>query len=418
MSVVYFAHSYRERDARVVDFFARLIRSEGLTVSLDPPSDSVNSAKLQRHLNSSDGMIAVLSRRDDSTSPHILYEINLAVKTGVPLLVFVEDTIPTATVSARLAQQRFSARWFLREVREHRHVLKGFKSFIHDFEPPKFRPPTSKRACVLVGLENLRHENIEEVSSWIRTEADYDTFALEHDVDPHESYELLRNANVAVTVRGTKPSYADGLLAGIAIPTIAFSVITPAPRPWPPQEYWPRPISPQHPLQRALRTEFQLFEEDFLDLTDQEAVDRYALTLIELQGRYDEKTRSHVIQEVVMGDKYVASGQAIQGPHAHVHDVNFKQVWNAFSGGSTTTDDIATLAEQLERLRQHLRVQASTREEDSAVAEIAAAATAADDGDGPTVMAHLAKVGSWALSAATAIGTAVAAAAIKAATGL
>ena len=67
MSIVYFAHSYRGRDAGVVDFFARLIRSEGLTLSLDPPSDAVNSAKLQRHLNASDGLIAVLSRRPEGT---------------------------------------------------------------------------------------------------------------------------------------------------------------------------------------------------------------------------------------------------------------------------------------------------------------------------------------------------------------
>jgi len=124
VSIVYFAHSYRERDAGVVDFFARLIRREGLTLSLDPPSDSVNGAKLQRHMNASDGLVAVLSRRPDGTSPHILYEVHLAVKTGQPVLVFVEDTISSGVLSPRTPQQRFSQRWYLREVREHRHVLR------------------------------------------------------------------------------------------------------------------------------------------------------------------------------------------------------------------------------------------------------------------------------------------------------
>ncbi|MEV0295313.1 hypothetical protein [Nocardia sp. NPDC050710] len=416
MSIVYFAHSYRERDAAVVDFFARLIRSEGLSLSLDPPSDAVNSAKLQRHLNASDGMIAVLSRRADGTSPHILYEINLAVKTGTPLLVFVEDTIPTSALSARLAQQRFSSRWYLREVREHRHVLKAFKTFMHEFDPPKFRPSAAKRACVLVGLENLPSEMAGGLREWIETDADYDCLTLPHNVDPYASYELLRNANVAVALQGPYPTYADGLLAGIAIPTITLTERPHATQGWPPPEYRPRPIPPDQTLQTVLHGEFELFEEDFLDLPDQQAVDRYASALVDLQGVYDERTRSYV-QEIVMGDKYQSSGQAIQGPNAHVHHVKFQQTWNAFSNDNESSD-LPALAAELERLRQHLRGLASTREEDAAVAEVGAAATAADEGDGPKVMSHLAKLGTWALGAATAIGTALAAAAIKSATGL
>src|SRR3954447_5343831 len=99
MTVMYFAHSYRDRDARIVDYFGRLMRSEGLVPSLDPPSDSVNAAKLQRHLNSSDGMVAVLSRREDGTSPHILFELSLAIRAGFPLLVFIEDTLPSDIIS-------------------------------------------------------------------------------------------------------------------------------------------------------------------------------------------------------------------------------------------------------------------------------------------------------------------------------
>ncbi|MGN2640503.1 hypothetical protein ACTD5D_30915 [Nocardia takedensis] len=414
MSIVYFAHSYRERDAAVVDFFARLIRSEGLSLSLDPPSDSVNSAKLQRHLNASDGMIAVLSRRDDGVSPHILYEINLAVKTGTPLLVFVEDTIPNSVLSQRLAQQRFSARWYLREVRDHRHALQAFKSFMHDFNPPKFRPSATKRACVLVGLENLPQSVADGLREWIECDADYDCLNIP-DHDPYASYELLRNANVAVALQGSHLTYADGLLAGIAIPTITLSE-RPGCQNWPPLDYQPRLFTPDQTLQSVLRDEFEVFEQDFLDLPDQQAVDRYASALVDLHGVYDEHTRSYV-QEVVMGDKYTSSGQAIQGPNAHVHDVSFQQSWNAFQQQSEASD-LPELAAELEQLRQHLRGRASTREEDAAVADVGAAATAAEAGDGPGAMSHLAKLGTWALGAATAIGTALAAAAIKSATGL
>jgi hypothetical protein len=74
-SLVYLAHSYRPRDAVVNDYFARLIESEGLVPSLDPPSTDVNSAKLERHLGQSDAMIAILTERETGVSPHILYEI-------------------------------------------------------------------------------------------------------------------------------------------------------------------------------------------------------------------------------------------------------------------------------------------------------------------------------------------------------
>src|SRR6476619_8420326 len=60
-NIVYFAHSYRPTDADVNDYFARLMKSEQLIPSLDPPSDAVNSAKLERHLNYSDGMVAILT---------------------------------------------------------------------------------------------------------------------------------------------------------------------------------------------------------------------------------------------------------------------------------------------------------------------------------------------------------------------
>ncbi|MCE8426970.1 MAG: hypothetical protein J5U19_01095, partial [Candidatus Methanoperedens sp.] len=57
MNIVYFSHSYREEDRGLVEYFGELIQSQGLIPSLDPPSDSVNAAKLERHLNNSDGTI-------------------------------------------------------------------------------------------------------------------------------------------------------------------------------------------------------------------------------------------------------------------------------------------------------------------------------------------------------------------------
>lgn len=414
MSIIYFAHSYRERDANVVDFFARLIRSEGLTVSLDPPSDAVNAAKLQRHMNASDGMVAVLSKRTDGTSPHILFEINLAIKSGKPVIIFVEDTLSTRVIPPRLMQQRFSLRWYLREVRDHRHALRSFKSLVHEYSQPQFRPSASRRTCILDGVGQLPGEKRNRMIDWIESEADYEVHELGHDANPYVAWGVLHNANVAVTVIGAERSFTNGLISGVGLPAIEI-YCTPSQKvsSWPPEEYHPRALSAD-PVE-VLTSEISLFEEDFLDLPDQAAVDRYTSLLVDLHGSYENISREHV-QEVVMGDKYVASGQVgAVGPNAHVHDNSFEQRWNQLS--SDKDADTGRLAQELEELRVHLRSLASTREEDASVAEVGAAASAAEAGDGAATLGHLSKAGRWAWSAATAIGTGLAAAAIKAAIG-
>ena len=155
MHIVYFSHSYRDVDARVVDHFAQLLRIEGVTLSLDPPSSRVNAAKLERHLNASDGMIAVLTIRDGGVSPHILYEIGLCRRARRPLLVLVEDQLPDSLIPSRILQRRFSRRSYLRQVREHRHALQIFKAYLGQEPPPRYQPSTSRRSCVLLGTSKL-----------------------------------------------------------------------------------------------------------------------------------------------------------------------------------------------------------------------------------------------------------------------
>jgi hypothetical protein len=84
MNFIYFAHSYREEDASIVEFFGRLMRSEDFIPSLDPPSRTVNAAKLERHLRTCDGMVAILTRREGGVSPHILFEISLGLSLANP----------------------------------------------------------------------------------------------------------------------------------------------------------------------------------------------------------------------------------------------------------------------------------------------------------------------------------------------
>jgi hypothetical protein len=168
-------------------------------------------------------------------------------------------------------------------------------------------------------------------------------------------------------------------------------------------------------LPEVLRAEFDLFEQDFLELSDQDEVDRYASFLIDLRGEYDSGTREAVIREVVMGDKYEVRGQVgAVGRNAFAQHVTFQQVWQEHSPQL----DLPQLANELETLRQELKRQATTREHDAAVAEVGAAAQAAERGDGPEALSRLQRAGQWALGAATAIGTSVAAQALRAALGL
>jgi hypothetical protein len=86
--------------------------------------------------------------------------------------------------------------------------------------------------------------------------------------------------------------------------------------------------------------------------------------------------------------------------------------------GDMSHGDLIALGTELERLRAALRESAKTADEDVAVAEVALASKAAKDGDGAAVETHLRKAGRWALSVATTIGAALAAAALKGALGL
>ncbi|BCW48106.1 hypothetical protein StoSoilB13_04480 [Arthrobacter sp. StoSoilB13] len=116
-----------------------------------------------------------------------------------------------------------------------------------------------------------------------------------------------------------------------------------------------------------------------------------------------------------MGDKYEVSGQAAAvGPNAHVHHVSFNQLWLQ----KKDELDLGTLASELELVRVKARATATSPEEDDATAEAGKAQRAAEAGDGPTAMSHLARAGNWVLSIAEDVGAAVVSAAIKASIGM
>ena len=115
------------------------------------------------------------------------------------------------------------------------------------------------------------------------------------------------------------------------------------------------------------------------------------------------------------GDTYNVGRAGIVGPNANV--VNFSQAWNEWKSESSGPD-VALLATQLAALRQQLKIESKTPEEDAAIGAVAQAEVAAKSGDGSKVLEALAGAGKWALGVAEKIGVAIAAVAIRKALGL
>jgi hypothetical protein len=160
MKLVYYAHSYRPEDAGVVQYFADLMHLEALTVSLDPPSDRLNAAKPERHLRSTDAVIAVLTARQGGPSRYILFEILLGLRARKPVLVFIEDVLPNDIIPSRVLQRRFSRKSLLREMRSHRHGLQILNSYLGETPPPQYQPGLERRGCLIVGGRNRQTEEV------------------------------------------------------------------------------------------------------------------------------------------------------------------------------------------------------------------------------------------------------------------
>jgi hypothetical protein len=425
MNIVYFSHSYRKEDADIVRYFARLLRSENIIPSLDPPSETVNSAKLERHLNSSDGMVAVVTKRQGGVSPHILFEITLCLRARKPIVVFVEDELSDKLIPLRILQRRFSRRSFLRQVRQHRHGLQILKAYLGDQPPPRYQPSTSRRSCLLIGVEDLAQ--LKGVLPEVIESRGYAALDLgqvrRSSPESLEIYEAIACADLALCFVDSKTPESQFLLGAVQatfIPSITFSANTEYDfNAFIPREYQPRivQVDDRALVQGMLENEFEVFEEDFVELDKQNEVENYAALLVDVgsqRGSYEAGTRNFFIQELNMESKYKITGgnQGAVGDQAEAHD--FTQVSNQTLGSI----DMTVLASELSRLRTEARKEATEPEHDIAVSEIAKAEQAAKEGQGSKVMQHLKLAGNWALDVATKIGTGVALEAIKKSTGL
>jgi hypothetical protein len=413
MRLVYYAHSYRPHDAEVVKYFADLMQLEGLTVSLDPPSDKLNAAKPERHLRLNDGLVAVLTTREGGPSQYILFEISLGMRSKKPVLVFVEDDLPDDCIPSRVLQRRFSRRSLLRDIRTHRHALELFSGYVGASPPPAYQPGLMRRRCLIVGhgsagesagdavaltVDALRYST--EVLSGLTSRQLFDS-AL---------YDSVLTASFALVILGPEShdsGFLLGLVTGFMIPSI---ILTMDPNYeyciGVPREYQPRQVRGSDPseLQDVVQQEIAIFEEEYVDLEDTTKVAAYSKMLFETAGRpgyHPEGLRGLFVKELVMGSHYTNYGQAgAMGDHASATINNFQEAWK--QAGANI--DLTVLATELGELRKSLRAKADTPENDQAVAAVGEAEGEAKKGNGPAALEKLARAGKWALGIAEEIG--------------
>lgn len=306
MQLIYYAHSYRPEDDRINEFFQELMLDEQVVPSLDPKSNRLNAAKPERHLRSTDALVAVVTRRDPEPSPYIRWEISRALRARRPQLVFVEDMLADCLVPPGVLQRRFSRRRLLRETRDHRHAIQLLKSYIGTDPPPNFQPPTTRRRCVLIGGSRFGRESLAALVGLLESlhyfpcpTADCSEIPAAVDIE-----QALQGAALCIAlVEGLAPTdyYLLGMAQSALTPTIlltqnkAFQFA-----PHIPEAYQPRyvPLGDAGKLVDTIRTEIEIFEEDYLELVEEKQVRRYHEFQTRLLATRSESPSRFVRQQV------------------------------------------------------------------------------------------------------------------------
>lgn len=418
MSIIYFSHSYRKEDNFLVEYFGQLIQSQGLILSLDPPSRSVNAAKLERHFNDSNGMVAVLTSREEGVSQYILFEILLCLRARKPLLVFIEDNLENKIIPSRILQSRFSRKSFIRQITEHQHAIHSLKTYMGTVPIPKYQPSIKKKACLLIGSSFLEEDKQRVIKGVIDNHGYYLVEFNEStgSVFPNQDiYEAFCSANLAICLVDSEfhmSHYMMGAIQTAMIPTILLTANSSYKyEPRIPGEYQPRLINTEDliELRKTIDNEISLFEEDIIDIEDDNELKTYFEILLKVssfKGNYDGV--NHIF--VNKFNNYEISGQGnIVGPNAHVHDISFNQIWNETKDGI----DLNKLAEDLRTLRLKLKEEAKTLENDLSIGNIAGAESSAKKGDGPKAFEYMQKAGKWALDVACEISVPIATEVLK-----
>lgn len=335
MSIIYFSHSYRKVDAKIFGYFAELIKYKQLTIRLDPPSERVNSARLERQLKYCDGMIALLTWREEGVSQHILYEISLCLRSRKPVLVFIEDNLPNDLIPNWILQCRFSRRSFFRQLREHQHYINILDTYLGKNPPPKYQPFHRKKTCILTGTAELGGNIIDDLISAVSSYG-YSVIELGEDfnvpIRDHWAYENICSADLSICFTDCKTfthSYLLGAIHLAFIPTIVLATNTDYKyNSSIPRDYKPITIKRDsvEEIIDKVKTEIELCEEDFIALEDAKEIKVYIHELLRFSsssGNYDEKTRQIIVEKVNIAE-YI---EEVENQHAGRDIIQGKNIY-------------------------------------------------------------------------------------------
>jgi hypothetical protein len=312
---IYFSHGYRERETVYNQYFGKLIEQNGFIPSLDPPSGDVNSAKLEKHLRHTVGLIAIVTNRNGNISPYIRYEIDLAIRNGKPVLVYIEDNLPDTVTPSFILKRRFSTRSFYRDFNEHQHALTIFRSFVGENQLPKYQSLTYQKSAILLGFNKKlgletqikTYLTASGYAVWDKVEKEEEDLVVEG-----ERHFYLSNAHLAVCLTdhlSSKGCYYLGAIRSVQIPAILLTQDKkPAPDTWIPDEFRKRYISPRNSNAfRFILTQIELFEEDFVEVDNEKKWETYVNALSSgtiTRGEYSHEFREAIINHIYMGDKF------------------------------------------------------------------------------------------------------------------
>lgn len=381
MQFIYYAHSYRQSDDDVNEFFQELMVDEALTPSLDPPSQHLNAAKPQRHLRCTDAMVVVLPWRATGASEYIRWEVGLGLRARKPQLVFIEDSLPDGLVPAGLLQRRFSRGSLLREARDHRHAVRMLKSYIGIDPPPSYWPLSAQRRCLVVGSRHLGTAGQAALLQCLQS-LHYKPHVVECSTPVTEemtSEDTVQHASLCVAILdsltptecyllGAARSALTPTISLTLNPTYAFNAVAP-------REYQPRQVvqGDIDALLGVVTAEVAVFEEDYLALKEDAQIRRYkayrerVLRAQRKEGTYTDSGREQIVNYIQKAEIDMSKDK-VQVSHV-VGPVNIKARLDHVTQTVQQTTGLPDgrreqLAQLIDELRGALEPAASQRPDD------------------------------------------------------
>jgi hypothetical protein len=341
---IYFSHGYRDREAVFNKYFGVLIEQSGFVPSLDPPSGDVNSAKLEKHMKHTVGLIAVVTKRNGGISPYIRYEIDLAIRGNKPVLVFIEDSVPDNVIPRFLLRKRFSTRSFFRDYREHVYAIQQFKLYIGNEQLPRYQSLSAQKSAALIGFK--KDDELYARTRAYLIDSGYDVFADPmNDADQlllhGEEHFKLSNTYLGICLLDSLSSQGSYLLGAIRAgqtPLIPLSKYPDYPLVnWIPEEFQRRLIPADvEGAFAVICSQVSLYEEDFVAVDNEKKWENYVNSLLSdssMGGEYSDSLREKIINNIFMGDTFTnisgnvankVTGDFVQGQNSNITFLNEK----------------------------------------------------------------------------------------------